>query len=97
MSPTNFRVDLGISRVRLNLESKVVTEVHAAGFLSARQDTVRIAHHTKIDIFRRTCTFEAKFDRQSALENDRILEDTEKPGEVSIEHEQLPAAMEIHA
>jgi hypothetical protein len=29
--------------------------------------------------------------------DDRILEDTEKPGEVSIEHEQLPAAMEIHA
>ena len=90
-------LDLGVIRIRLDLEQHVVAEVEAACFLEQLEHVVGRAHHAKVDVLGGPRPGEAKFEDEPALESDGVASDLGQASEEAIEDEQLAAPSEVDA
>ena len=67
--------DLGMFRVRLDLEKHVVTEIEAPGRLESVEDVVGGAQHAQIDVLGGPSPGKANLKNQTAFERYRVAND----------------------
>jgi hypothetical protein len=90
-----FALYVRMMAVALHLETHEVLQVEAARSLQPFEQFGRRSHHAKVDVLRCASACEAKFEHESALENDCIPGFLMHAGEESLEHKELPATGEV--
>lgn len=84
--------DVGMARVRADLEGHEIPEIEATGLLEPLEQRRRRAGQAEVDVSRGARALEPDFQDEPALQHRSVAEQALDAREEPIEHEQLPPA-----
>lgn len=90
-------LDLGMLRIRADLEGEEVAEVEASRGLEPGEHVVGRPGEAEVDVLRGSRALETQLEHEPTFEHRRVAEHGDNPREEAVEHEQLAVARKLRA